>query len=602
MLEIAVLNSQEHFQISVTDPRFTIGSQSDEGKNRIVVHDEWVSDFQCECELLGGADGKPMLRVTNLGRSMVVGDSSRLHHLVTGEYSLPVTLGVGETQLEFSSSDYRSPLDKSIQRLTNIGSSSTQAIANQKKRNEISPSPETLSSWFETLGQIQRSTAGQKAFFELAARSVFNPGGLDGCIILRRQNETWSIVAQYIPYPEHGISFRKDLVEQVCSSKLSLFHDSSMIDSGIELGDSHAAVVCPVLDVDGEVVSMVYGFRSNRKNNARRGIRLLEAKFVSLITDSIAAGMIRLNHEANRARQRVLLEQAFSPEVAEHLEANPDFLNGQDREVTVLFADLRGFCRISESVGASVTYQLLTDVMNRFTEIVHDHHGVVIDFYGDGMSAFWNAPVDQPDHAVLACKAGMAINAVMTELNDIWSVEIGHRLRVGVGVHTGIAQVGNSGSQNRLKYGPQGTTVNIASRLEQSTKRLGVNMVVSGETAERVGEYFVAQRICTGKLNGIKAPTDLMFLVDPKDYSKQTGYYLGYSEALEEFESGNLIGALVTLTEIADSIETAQPMLSFLLEEINGRMKNESGTANNDQPCITTPASEAVQENVVVIG
>ena len=365
------------------------------------------------------------------------------------------------------------------------------------------------------------------------------------------------------------------------------------------MGDSHAAVVCPVLDADGEVVSMVYGFRSNQRNNSRRGIRLLEAKFVSLIADSIAAGLIRLNHEADHARQRVLLEQAFSPEVAKHLEANPDFLNGQDREVTILFADLRGFCRISESVGANATYQLLTDVMNRFTQIVHDHQGVVIDFYGDGMSAFWNAPVDQPDHPVLACKAGMAINNVMSELNDVWSVEIGHRLRVGVGVHTGVAQVGNSGSQNRLKYGPQGTTVNIASRLEQSTKRLGVNMVVSGATAERVQEHFVAQRICTGQLNGIQTPTDLIYLVDPKDYSKQTNYFLGYDKALDEFESGDLIGSLTTLTEIADSLETVQPMLSFLLEEINWRLKSNS---SSPPPKVETSVTEDVQENVVVIG
>ena len=469
MLEVAILNDREHFQSTIVESSFGIGS--DPKNNLIVIDDDSVSNFQCRIELINDQQGQQQIKVTNLGGSMVLGNNSRIHHLVSRVLELPCSLGAGETHIQICASDADNTIDRSIQQLYTPGSSHPDEMEELSCRTDIAPSSETLSSWFESLGQLQRSTAGQSAFFKLAARCVFNPGGLDGCIVLRRKPNDWSIVAQHIPYPEQGICFRKDLIEQTVDSKRTIYHDSALLEDNLDNSFLHTAVVCPVLDADQEVEAVVYGFRNNRILNARKGIRKLEAKYVSLIADAISAGLIRLDHEANRARHRVLLEQAFSPEVARQLEVNPGILNGQEREITVLFADLRGFCRISETIGAMVTYQLLTDVMNRFTQIIHDKKGVVIDYYGDGMSAFWNAPVDQPDHATLAVDAGLAINKEMTALNDVWSVEIGQRLRVGIGIHTGNAQVGNSGSRNRLKYGPQGTTVNIASRLEQNHKK-----------------------------------------------------------------------------------------------------------------------------------
>ncbi len=593
MLEITVFNSNDHFQTTVHESAFTVGACGN-GSNRIVVEDELVSDYQCRCELIQGESGA-RLKLTNLGRSMVAGDNSRIHHHVTRELELPCVLGAGQSYIEIVESKCTESFDRSIRQIENIGTSSPEELTRANSRSEISPSPDTLSSWFEALGQIQRSTAGEAAFFELAARCVFNPGGLDGCIVLQRQDDDWVIVSQHIPIPVYGVSYRKDLVQRAYQSRLPLFHDSALMADCDCTDGLHASVVCPVFDGEGEVVAMVYGFRRLQERSNRKGIRHLEAKFVSVVADSISAGIIRLNHEADRARKRVLLEQAFSPAVAARLESNPDFLNGQDREVTVLFADLRGFCRISESVGASLTYQLLTDVMNRFTQIVHDHHGVIIDFYGDGMSAFWNAPVDQPDHPMLACKAGVAIIEVMTALNDVWSVEIGQRLRVGVGIHTGNAQVGNSGSQNRLKYGPQGSTVNIASRLEQATKKLGVNVVVSGATAERLSKELIAHRICTAELGGISEPTDVFHLVRPADYAARSDYYVGYEQALQEFESGDFPGALATLTNIAQTAETSQPMLSFLLETVGQRMGHQ---ANQTE---AMKAAKAAEDQFVVL-
>ena len=569
MLEITILNPNEHRQLSLDLLEVRIGSCATASKNHVVIADKLVSEFQCLIELVP-SDSKPRIRITNLGGSMVLGTNLRMHHRITREEPLPCSLGVGDTIIQFTSSSDVGTFDHALQEMPTIGSSYEFESTKSVESDQSSPSPETLTSWFEALGRIQRSTAGENSYFQLAARTVFNPGGMDGCVILAKNNDDWQVIAQHIPNPTAGIFYRKDLIKQVAELGRPLFHDSQLMNAS-ETYDPHAAVVCPVFNDQNEVTAIVYGFRYCNTGGIRRGIRSLEAKFVNLIADSVSAGMTRLNREADRARQRVLLEQAFSPEVVKQLETNPEILSGQEREVTVLFSDLRGFCKISESAAPSKTYQLLSDVLGRFTKIVHQHEGVIIDFYGDGMAAFWNAPVEQPNHPKLACQAGQAICEVMTELNETWATEIGHRLRVGVGIHTGIAQVGNSGCLNRLKYGPQGTTVNIASRLEQATKAIGVDMIISGETAARIDDGFVTQKICSVQLDGINQSIDATLLVKPIEFAKHGKQIQQYSDGLALFEADQYLEALDTFSAIADSEFSYMP-LEFILNELKNRI------------------------------
>src|SRR5262249_52486127 len=160
------------------------------------------------------------------------------------------------------------------------------------------------------------------------------------------------------------------------------------------------------------------------------------------------------------ARARVQFEQFFSPELARALERDSGILAANDRELTLLFADLRGFSKISERIGASETYLLLADILDRLTNQIMDHRGVVIDYYGDGLAAMWNAPTEVPQHADLAVQAAAAMIGELPTINSHWKERLGGEIRLGMGLNTGRAQVGNSGSQRRLKYGPRGHTVN----------------------------------------------------------------------------------------------------------------------------------------------
>ena len=576
MFQVAVFNPNQHTQNCITESALTIGSTLQPIKNasesHLVIEDALISDLQARIKWFR-RNGQPRISISNFGNCIILGAGSRLHQGMTEELDLPCTIYVGDSQVEFSLTG-TSERDSEIRQFPVFGSQ-TSDILQCESEHQVSPAPTTLNSWFSALSQIQRSTASQSHFFKLAARAVFNPGGLDGCLILKKVGDEWKIVSQHLPFPESGISYRRALVQLAEKRQSVLYHSGIPSNDNSGTDQNHSAVVCPVIDEQENIVAMVYGFRCNHRRNNRRGIRDLEAKFVSLIADAVSAGMIRMSHEASGARRRVLLQQAFSSRVAEQLESNPEFPSVENREVSVLFADIRSFCTITESLGCHQTYHLLSDIMDRFTSVIHRHDGVVIDYYGDGISAFWNAPVDQPDHPKLACRAGMEILESLHDLNQKWAREIGRELRIGLGVTTGEAQIGNSGSRLRLKYGPQGTTVNLASRLEQATKKIGVSFVVSGLTAERVKDDFASLRICSAEFSGIQQSVDVMQLFDRSGNEEDKNFSVDYAEALAMFENEDFLDVLSLLTRLFEQYPD-QPLIEFLMANTVSRLSGEN--------------------------
>ena len=188
------------------------------------------------------------------------------------------------------------------------------------------------------------------------------------------------------------------------------------------------SAVSPIFNNRDEVVGAVYGVRSQGLKNQRIGVRHLEAQLVQLLAETMTVGLERQRREAEAARTRILLEQAFSPELASQLQRNPELLEGHEREITVLFSDLRGFFEISERLGPHETYRFLGDVMNRLTEAIMSASGVIIDYYGDGLAAMWNAPTDQYNHAELACRAAHAMLAELPAINAAWRESLGQDL------------------------------------------------------------------------------------------------------------------------------------------------------------------------------
>src|SRR5947199_9642796 len=120
---------------------------------------------------------------------------------------------------------------------------------------------------------------------------------------------------------------------------------------------------------------------------------------VELLAIGVAEGQARVEQERVAAAARVQFEQFFTPELARHLAARPDLLEGRDTEITTLFCDIRGFSRVSDRLGPAKTINWLRDVLNVLSDSVLEFQGVLVDYTGDEVMALWGAPEKQPDHA-----------------------------------------------------------------------------------------------------------------------------------------------------------------------------------------------------------
>ena len=205
----------------------------------------------------------------------------------------------------------------------------------------------------------------------------------------------------------------------------------------------------------------------------------------------------------------------LSPAMVEKLQKDPSLLKlgGETRELSIMFTDVRGFTTISEHYGKDV--QGLTQIMNRYmtamTSKIIENEGTLDKYIGDAQMAFWNAPLDDKDHAINAVKTGLEMLNDLDKFNEEVSKEGIPAFGMGLGINTGDVVVGNMGSSQRFDYTCLGDSVNLASRLEGQSKNYGVRIVLGPKTAEYVKDvYPVVEMDCIavkGKTEGVKIYT-----------------------------------------------------------------------------------------------
>jgi adenylate cyclase len=454
------------------------------------------------------------------------------------------------------------------------------------------PSSETITKWLSAVAQLHRSSASSAEFFNDASRFVIETVGLDAAWILNYSatQQEWQVV---------GAASKEQKNESPDPEVLaSLVNDhSTRYEPVVDLAENtriHAVAISPVLTCDGELIGAVYGIRNTQGENRRRGVRPLEARMIQLLAESVAVGIARLAQETAAARTRVLLEQAFSPAVAENIERNPDCLAGQLREVTLLFADLRGFTTLAETLPPVDCYRLLGEVMEALTQVVIKHEGIVVDYYGDGLLALWNAPLDQPTHADLACHAALAMLDALPEVSRDWRHLLGGPLELGIGVHTGPVLVGNAGTQSRLKYGPRGSNVNLASRVQAATRQLEASLLITAATQRQLSNKFFTLRACTARLPGLEQPVELFTVYPSCEASEVKARLEQYAHALKLFENGDLIEAEELLSELI-AAGPATPA-RFLAQRAAGQRQAEVGRRASDRATIEQGAIVEIHE------
>jgi adenylate cyclase len=214
-------------------------------------------------------------------------------------------------------------------------------------------------------------------------------------------------------------------------------------------------------------------------------------------------------------RRRDNLTRFLPRQVAERVLAHGDrALAPVQREVTVLFSDIRGFTALSESLPPRAVLELLDDYFGRMALIVKGHDGVVGKFLGDGLLAFWGVPDEDRDHAHKAVRAALDMQKELRDVNRARESEGLPPLRIGIGVHTGAVAAGMLGGAEHAEYTVIGDAVNVASRIEGLTKTHGVDVLVSETTWERCGERFGGTKLAAEEIRGRREPV-VLYAVNP---------------------------------------------------------------------------------------
>jgi adenylate cyclase len=293
---------------------------------------------------------------------------------------------------------------------------------------------------------------------------------------------------------------------------------------------------------------------------------LIDPVFPSVVTFLIylvASLMSFLHTEAERRQVRQAFSRYLSPVLVQRLAESPQHLalGGELRNLTLLFADIRGFTTISEQFNP----QELTHFINRFltpmTDLIMKRSGTIDKYMGDCIMAFWNAPLDDPDHPRHACQAALDMRSYLVQWNKELKAEAEaagkpfYPIHIGIGLNTGDCCVGNLGSDQRFEYSVLGDAVNLASRLEGQCKIYNADVVIGQSVCDRVSE-FAAIELDLVKVKGKTKPVRIFGLLGDPEFNAGDGFralaarhqeMLGAYRAQRWDEAGALIEECLTL-------------------------------------------------------
>ncbi len=231
---------------------------------------------------------------------------------------------------------------------------------------------------------------------------------------------------------------------------------------------------------------------------------------VFVVVIAFTSAMV-LNY-STEGRQRRFIKNAFryylSPDVIERVLENPSLLRlgGEKRVISSFFSDVARFTSISEGLSPEGLVNLLNDYLSEMTDIILSTGGTLDKYEGDAIIAFWNAPLDQPDHAVRACRAALECQKRLAELRPVFKKDYGHELSMRIGINSGPAVVGNMGSHSRFDYTAMGDTINLASRLEGACKQYGIPILVGESTYLLAKEVILAREVDLIRVVGKSKP------------------------------------------------------------------------------------------------
>lgn len=241
-------------------------------------------------------------------------------------------------------------------------------------------------------------------------------------------------------------------------------------------------------------------------------------------------------------------------------------LGGRERTLSIMFADIANFTSISENMDPEALMLQLSDYLGMLAETIRLNHGTVDKYLGDGVMAFWGAPVSSEQHAIHACQAALSCSKGIQEMNRSWELKGKKPFWSRFGIHTGVTLVGNLGSKSRMNYTVVGDSVNLASRLEGVNKIYKTEIIVSSDTRDAAEREFIFRPLGSVAVKGKKQEVEIYELVASiKQATEDQIQFSGeFTTALSLFQAGDFQGAKNLFTKIADQYPTDHPTQIYI--------------------------------------
>jgi adenylate cyclase len=569
--------------------------------NALIIKDPSVSRTHFCIEV--GQNGNFLLSNISSGNTIVFEDGKSLAPGSTAEFATPNHFIIGGTSIfiqsglhgnpsDFFSRDkkattvFHSPSKPEIQKSPPVINfefpSNSRFLDNQSNpinlENQSAPAViGKILKALENINKLQAELSVGEHYNNQIAKQLVEMADLDIGMVLLLTNGNWIISGCYTANENVSVRYSTTLVKNVVERKKTFFQDlSNLEEKGQSLVNLEAAVISPILDFHDNIIGALYGARS-KNIIAKGGITSLEAQLVQMLASTVGSGIIR--DRANKSKAQ--FEQFFSSELAKELDRNPDLLTGREQEITAMFSDMRGFTALSNILKPAEICMLLQDIMEHLSEQIQIEGGVIVDYAGDGILAMWNAPVEQPDHVERACKAALAMHKGFPDVCKRWSHLLGDfPIGLGIGINTGDALVGNTGSKRKFKYGPMGLTVNLASRLEASTKLLGLPLVISAASKAKLSTNYPTRRLGQAMFPGVSLPVEIFECKDSSASSEWQENKILYETALKHFEAKSFGHAIKTLTPLIEKHGQGKlidsPSLKLIRKSLEG-LESTSG-------------------------
>ena len=304
--------------------------------------------------------------------------------------------------------------------------------------------------------------------------------------------------------------------------------------------------------------------------------RMWVADFLPMTTLFVTyAGIVSYRfffEEAEKKKVRSAFSQYMHPALIAQMLNNPDGiqLGGEEKELTALFSDIRGFTTLSETLTPAQLVEHLNEYLTEMTEVIFKNWGTLDKYIGDAIMAFWGAPYPQDDHALRACRTGLDMITALQRLQAGWQLRGVSHIDIGVGINSGPMLVGNMGSKRRKNFTIMGDSVNLASRLEGINRQFGTHIIISEGTFLMVKDQVVARELDLIRVKGKTQPVKVYELLAlTKDAHVHNDLVTRFEKGLTAYRSGEWLPAIETFQQLLIDYPQDGPSQVFIERCLN---------------------------------